>query len=114
MHFLGEAILSFDKNNLCPYNIVINDDQLGGHMKITTVSVAEGKKAFSRLLRDTSKKKKEIIVTKRGKPVAVIIPYDEFQHSMRVNSYRKIMKARETFLKTGIKADEVFKESRKQ
>lgn len=83
-------------------------------MKITTVSVAEGKREFSRLLRDTSKKKEEIIVTRRGKPVAVIIPYDEFQHSMRVDGYRKIMKARETFLKAGVKADEIFKESRKQ
>ncbi len=83
-------------------------------MKITTVSVAEGKRDFSRLLRDTSKTKKEIIVTRRGKPVAVLIPYDEFQYSMRVDGYRKIMKARETFLKAGVKADEVFKESRKQ
>jgi len=83
-------------------------------MKITTVSVAEGKREFSRLLRDTSEKKEEIIVTKRGKPVAVIIPYDEFQYSMRMDGYRKIMRAREAFLKAGVKANEVFKESRKQ
>ncbi len=83
-------------------------------MKTTTVSIADGKKGFSRLIEDTFKKKEEVIVTKRGEPVAVIIPYDEFQHSMRVDAYRKIMKTREIFVKAGVRADEIFKESRKQ
>lgn len=80
----------------------------------TTISVAEGKKRFSSLLRDALEDKKEFIVTKRGKPVAVIIPYEEYKHSKRLEGYRKIMDAREAFLKTGISADEVHKESKKQ
>ena len=83
-------------------------------MKSTAVSVAEGKKGFSRLIQDALEKKGEIIVTKRGKPVAVILPYEEYQQSKRFEGYRKISKARETFLETGISADEVFKESRSQ
>ena len=83
-------------------------------MKTTTVSVAEGKKGFSRLIEDALKKKEEIIVTKRGKPVVVILSYDEYRHSKRLEGYRKIMEAREAFLKTGILADDIFKESRKQ
>ncbi len=83
-------------------------------MKTTTVSVAEGKKRFSRLIEDALTKKEEIIVTKRGKPVVVITPYEEYQHSKRVEGFRKIMEAREVFLKTGISADEVYKESKKQ
>ncbi len=83
-------------------------------MKSTTVSAAEGKKNFSRLVKDALEKKEEIIVTKRGKPIAVIVSYEEYQHSKRVEGYRKIMEARETFLKAGISANEVFKESRKQ
>jgi prevent-host-death family protein len=83
-------------------------------MKGTIVSVAEGKKAFSRLIQDAQKKQEEIIVTRRGKPVAVIVPYEEYQHSKRVEGYRKIIEARATFLKTGVSSEEVFKESRKQ
>ena len=83
-------------------------------MKGTTVSVAEGKKRFSRLIKDALEKKEEIIVTKRGKPVVVIAPYEEYLHSQRVEGFRKIMEVREVFLKKGIKANEIFKESRRQ
>lgn len=83
-------------------------------MKETSVSVSEGKKSFSRLVENAHKKKEETIVTKRGKPVAVIVPYEEYKHSKRVEGYRKIMEAREAFLKAGVLADEVFKESKKQ
>jgi len=83
-------------------------------MKGITVSIAEGKKRFSRLIEDALTKKEEIIVTKRGKPVVVITPYEKYQYSKRVEGFRKIMEAREVFLKTGISADEVFKESKKK
>jgi prevent-host-death family protein len=83
-------------------------------MKYTSVSVAEGKKGFSRLIKDAFEKKEEIVVTKRGKPVAVILPYEEYQHVKRVGGYKKIIETREVFLKANISADEVFKESKKQ
>lgn len=83
-------------------------------MKATTVNIAEGKKGFSRLIEGASKKKEGIIVTKRGKPVAVIVPYEEYQRSRRVEGYMKIMEAREAFLKSGILSEEIFKESKKQ
>jgi len=83
-------------------------------MKSTSVSVAEGKKEFSRLIRDAFEKKEEIVVTKRGKPVAVILPYEEYQHSKRIEGYKKILEARGVFLKTNILADEIFKESKRQ
>jgi len=63
-------------------------------MKSSSVGVAEGKKGFSRLIRNALEKKEEIVVTKRGKPVAVILPYEEYQHSKRIEGYKKIMEAR--------------------
>jgi prevent-host-death family protein len=84
------------------------------HSESTTVSVAEGKKRFSSLMRDAVEDNKEFIVTKKGKPVAVIIPYGEYKHSKRLEGYRKIMGARDSFLKAGVSADEVHKESKKQ
>ena len=83
-------------------------------MKSTTVSIAEGKKSFSRLVEDAHKKKEETVVTKRGKPVAVIVPYEEYKHSKRVEGHRKIMEARAAFLKSGVRADEIYRESKKQ
>jgi prevent-host-death family protein len=83
-------------------------------MKCTTVSIAEGKKGFSRLIQDASEKKEEIIVTKRGKPVAVIVPYDEYLQSRRLEGYRMVMEGREAFLRSGLTADEIYRESRNQ
>ena len=83
-------------------------------MKTTNITIAEGKKGFSRLVRDASSKKEEIVITKRGKPVAVIVSYEEYVQSKKVEGYRKIIKAREAFLKTGISSDEIFRVSRKQ
>ncbi len=83
-------------------------------MKSTIVSVAEGKKGFSRLIKDAIEGKEEIIVTKRGNPVAVIVPYAEYQRSKRIEGYKKIMEAREAFLKINIPADKVYKETRRQ
>jgi prevent-host-death family protein len=83
-------------------------------MKETTVSIAEGKKGFSRLVEEAHKKKEDTIVTKRGRPVAVIIPYEEYKRSKKIEGHRKIMEARAAFLKAGVGAEEVFKESKRQ
>jgi hypothetical protein len=55
-------------------------------MEGTIVSIAEGKKGFSRLIHNAVEKKEEVIV-----------PYEEYRHSKRVEGYRKIMKARAPF-----------------
>jgi len=83
-------------------------------MKSKSVSVAEGKKGLSRLIKDAIEKKEDIIVTKRGKPIAVILSYDEYQRSKRIDGYKKIMEAREFFLKANIPAEVIFKETRRQ
>ncbi|MBI4619593.1 MAG: type II toxin-antitoxin system Phd/YefM family antitoxin [Desulfobacterales bacterium] len=83
-------------------------------MEGTIVSIAEGKKGFSRLIHNAVEKKEEVIVTKRGKPVAVIVPYEGYRHSKRVEGYRKIMEARAAFLKVGVSAEEIYKDSKRQ
>ncbi|MFA6411217.1 MAG: type II toxin-antitoxin system Phd/YefM family antitoxin [Syntrophales bacterium] len=83
-------------------------------MNTSTVSIAEGKKGFSRLIQDTQDKQESIIVTRRGQPVAVIVPYEEYNRTMRMDGYRKIMEVREMYIKTGINASEIYEESRKQ
>ena len=83
-------------------------------MKESTVSIAEGKKGFSRLIQSSQDKEKDIVVTKRGKPVAVIMPYEKYQKTKRMEGYKKIMEAREVFIKADLDAEEVFEESKKQ
>ena len=83
-------------------------------MNSTTVSIAEGKKSFSRLIHDTVEKRENTIVTRRGKPVAVIVPYDEYLRNARTEGYQNIMEVREAFLKAGVIADDVYRESRTQ
>jgi len=83
-------------------------------MNSTIVSIAEGKKGFSRLIHDTEEKRANIIITRRGKPVAVIVPYHEYERNARMEGYQNIMEVRETFLKSGVKADDVYRESRTQ
>jgi prevent-host-death family protein len=83
-------------------------------MNSTTVSIAEGKKGFSRLIHDTVEKRENTIVTRRGKPVAVIIPYEEYERNTRMEGYKNIANAREVFLKAGVIADDVYRDSRAQ
>jgi prevent-host-death family protein len=90
--------------------MTITEDQVNS----TTVSIAEGKKSFSRLIHDTVEKRENTIVTRRGKAVAVIIPYDEYERNVRKEGYQSIMEVRETFLKAGIMADDVYREARAQ
>lgn len=80
----------------------------------TTVSIAEGKKGFSRIIHDSIEKGEGIVITKRGKPVAVIIPYDEYSRTLRLEGYGKIMETRKAFQKTGIQAGDVYMESRNE
>jgi prevent-host-death family protein len=58
-------------------------------MNSATVSIAEGKKGFSRLINDAVEKRENTIVTRRGKPVAVIVPYDEYERSPSFFPYAK-------------------------
>lgn len=83
-------------------------------MKSTTASIAEGKKSFSRLIREALEKKKEIIITKRGQPVAVIVSYEEYERSKRREGYRKIIEARKAFATAEVQAEDVFRESKRQ
>lgn len=83
-------------------------------MKTTTVTIAEGKRDFSRLIKEAAERKEDIVVTKRGKPMAVIVPYGEYKHSKKVEAYQKILESRAAFVKAGVSASEVYRESRKE
>jgi prevent-host-death family protein len=83
-------------------------------MKGQTVSIAEGKKGFSRLIDGAINKKEGVVVTRRGKPVAVIVPYDEYLQSRRRDALQVIMEVRQALRKAGLSGEEIAKEARKE
>ncbi|MFZ3071872.1 MAG: type II toxin-antitoxin system Phd/YefM family antitoxin [Thermodesulfobacteriota bacterium] len=83
-------------------------------METIAVTIAEGKRDFSRLIKEAAEKNEDIVVTKRGKPMAVIVPYGEYQHSKKMEAHRKILESRAAFVKAGVSAVEVYKESREE
>jgi prevent-host-death family protein len=83
-------------------------------MKTITVSVAEGKKEFSRLIREAAERNEDIVVTKRGKPMAVIVSYGAYRRSRKAEARRKILESRAAFARAGVSAAEVFRESRNE
>ncbi len=83
-------------------------------MKGSSYSIAEGKKGFSRLIQDAAEKGESAVITRRGKPVAVIVPYDEYQQAARLEGYQQIMESRKAYREAGVQAGETYRESRRQ
>jgi len=83
-------------------------------METQTVSIAEGKKNLSRLIRSASASKNEVVLTRHGTPVAVLMPYDSYLATRRGDGYRKIMEARAAYLRAGVDSDEIIKDSKGQ
>ncbi len=81
-------------------------------MKGTRVRITQGRLLFSRLVREGFDKKQNIIITKRQKPVAVIIPNNEYRRLHRFEGYRKFMEVREALLKAGVIVKDVYNESK--
>ena len=55
-----------------------------------------------------------VVITRRGKPVAVIVPYDEYLQSRRRDALQTIMEARQVFRKAGLSGEEIAREARKE
>ena len=75
-------------------------------------SIAEGKKNFSKIIKTSEDKKEPIIISRRGKPVAIIVPYEEYQRTMKREALREIQEARAIYSRSGVKAKEVYEISK--
>ena len=83
-------------------------------MNTLNVSIAEGKKNFSKIIRASEEKKQKIIVSRRGNPVAIILPYEEYIKNQKNEALIKIKKARTIYHRSGISAEEVYEISKKE
>ena len=83
-------------------------------MNSLNVSIAEGKKNFSKIIRASEEKKQKIIVSRRGNPVAIILPYEEHIKNRKKEALIKIKEARAIYHKSGISAEEIYDVSKKE
>jgi len=78
------------------------------------VAIGEGKRDFTGIVKKVSEHAEDIIITKRGEPVVVLIPYKEYQEIKRLRSYLKMLQISENLEKYQITATQIYEESRKE
>jgi len=76
------------------------------------VSIAEAKSGFSRLLKRA--RKETVIVTRRGKPDAVILPFEEYERLRRLWAYSSMVRLSRELEGVGVTATELHEASRRE
>ena len=77
------------------------------------VSIAQGKKEFTKIIRDSSQSERNVIITKRGVPTAVIMSFDAYQRLKRRALFAEAMDLRKKFSQSGVSAQEAYRESKR-
>jgi len=78
------------------------------------INITEGKRDFTKIIQSLEKRDKEVIITKRGKPVAVIISYEQYRSLKRLSDWVDMVKIAERIKKKGLKAKDLYEASRKE
>lgn len=78
------------------------------------VTIVEGKRDFTSIVKKASEDAEDIIITKRGKPVVVLLSYREYKEIKRLRSYLKMLQISESLKKYQITATQIYEESRKE
>ncbi|HDG63976.1 MAG TPA: type II toxin-antitoxin system Phd/YefM family antitoxin [Thermococcus sp.] len=84
----------------------------GSHMNTERVTIAQGKRGFTSIVREVVESDKDFIVTKRGKPVAVLLPYGQYKEIKRIRNYLKMLEISEKLKDRDITASEIYEQSR--
>lgn len=74
------------------------------------VSIAEAKKGFSKMLKRA--RKELVIVTRRGEPDAVILPFGEYERLRRLTAYSSMVRLSRELKEAGVTAAELYEASR--
>jgi prevent-host-death family protein len=83
-------------------------------MDLRKVGIGEGKKEFTRIVKGVAEKENDVVITRRGEPVAVLIPYGEYKETVRLRSYLKMLRISEALKSYEITAVQIQKENRKE
>lgn len=77
------------------------------------INVSQAKRSFLELIRRTEDQER-VIIEKRGKPVAAILPYGEYVNLNRLRSYLAVQEISRAMKDSGLTAEEVYWESRQE
>jgi len=77
-------------------------------------TIVEGKRDFTSIVKKVSEDAEDIVITKRGKPVVVLLSYKEYKEIKRLRSYLKMLQISESLKKCEITATQIYEESRKE
>ena len=78
----------------------------------TRVSIAEAKRGFSELLKQA--RKEPMVVTRRGQPDGVILPFAEYERPRRLLGYSSMVRLSSDLMEAGVKAAELYEASRSE
>ncbi len=76
------------------------------------VSISEAKSSFSALLKRAQKEL--VIVTRRGEPDAVLLPFEEYERLRRLRAYSSMIRLSHELKGIGITASELYDASREE
>ena len=77
-------------------------------------TIVEGKRDFTSIVKKVSEDAQDVVITKKGKPVVVLLSYKEYKKIKRLRSYLKMLQISESLKKCEITATQIYEESRKE
>jgi len=83
-------------------------------MTTKTITISEGKKGFTAIVKESALTREEIIITKRGHPVAALLSYKEYLDYKKLRTYLKMLELSASMKDAGIKAADVYAASKKE
>ncbi len=76
------------------------------------VSIAEARSSLSKLLKYAQKE--PVIITRRGKPDAVLLPFAEYERLRRLQAYSSLVRLSREMKEAGVTATELYETSRRE
>ena len=79
-----------------------------------TVSVAEAKRDLTSLIRQSENETEQIVITRRGKPVSVLLGFKEYEKLHKLSAYEGMLRLSKHLSRTGVSASELYDQSRQE
>jgi prevent-host-death family protein len=83
-------------------------------MATKTITISEGKKEFTSIVKESASHQDGIVITKRGHPVAALLSYKEYVDYKKLRTYLKMLELSATMKEAGVKSADVYETSKKQ
>ena len=79
-----------------------------------TTTITEGKKDFTKIVREVESKEKDIIITRHNKPAVVILSYSKYMLLQRKLAIKQAEESAKELRKEKIRIMEIYRDSKKE